>query len=69
MGGDIREALKKLNDRVLGRDGVTGTAVGAKGGSPCLKVYVRDSKAASGVPSKVDGFSVVTEVAGVFRRL
>lgn len=69
MSGDIRDALKKLNAQVLGRDGVTGTAVGQKGGSPCLKVYVRDAKAAAGVPSKVDGFRVVTETTGVFRRL
>lgn len=69
MSGDIESARRKLNAKVLGRDGVSGTAVGLKGGSPCLKVYVRDAAAAKAVPSSVDGFPVVTETTGTFRRL
>lgn len=69
MSAGIEAARKKLNAKVLGRDGVSGTAIGLKGGSPCLKVYVRDAAAAKGVPPSVGGFPVVTEVTGTFRRL
>lgn len=69
MSDDIRAAQSELNDRVLGRDGVTGTAIGLHKGDPCLKVYVRDRKAAGGLPAKVKGFRVVVEATGGFRRL
>ena len=54
---------------MLGKAGVTGTAIGMKGGGPCLKVYVSDKGAASSIPKKVDGFPVVVETTGSFRRL
>jgi hypothetical protein len=66
---DIKAAQAELNATVLGRDGVSGTAIGLHGGSPCLKVYVRDAKAARGLPKRVRGFRVVTEATGDFRRL
>ena len=69
MSGDIKAAQAKLNDRVLGKAGVTGTAIGLHDGSPCLKVYVRDRSSAGAVPKKVNGFRVVVEATGSFRRL
>ena len=69
MSDDIKAAQAKLNDRVLGKDGVTGTAIGLHDGSPCLKVYVRGKAAAGGIPRKVEGFRVVIEETGDFRRL
>lgn len=66
MTGDVVAAQKELNRKVLGTTGVTGTAIGEKGGKPCLKVYVSgDAK----VPKSVGGFSVVVEKVGEFRRL
>ena len=65
----VRKAQAELNDRVLGKPGVEGTAIGQVGGNACLKVYVSDPKAKSSVPSKVGGFRVVVERSGTFRKL
>jgi hypothetical protein len=62
-------AQGKLTSRVLGRPGVTGTAIGERGGKPCLKVYVSERDAGKTLPRTIDGFRVVIEVSGVFRRL
>ena len=69
MPGAIEAAQQELNDRVLGRDGISGTAIGLDGDDPVLKVYVRDDKAGKGVPKRVAGFRVVVETTGGFRRL
>ena len=69
MAGGIRAAQKALNDRVMGKPGVNGTAIGEQAGEPCLKVYVDDRSAAGQVPKAVDGYPVVVEVSGSFRRL
>lgn len=66
---DIRAAQSTLNDLVLGKPGVEGTAIGQAGGKPCLKVYVSDGKAKSAIPSKVAGFPVVVETTGRFGKL
>lgn len=68
MGADVKAALSALNDRVLGRKGVQGTAVGERGGAPCLVVYVSDEAACADVPGQVKGVPVRTEVSGGFRR-
>jgi len=65
----LEEAHGKLTDRVMGRPGVSGTAIGEHCGKPCLKVYVTDAKAGKSVPRTVGGFRVVIEVTGSFRRL
>ena len=69
MADDIRGAQRKLNDKVMGRPGVSGTAIGEKGGKPCLKVYLSDPEAGKSVPKNVGGFPVDAEVTGSFRRL
>ena len=65
----IETAHRKLTGRVMGREGVSGTGIGERGGQPCLKVYLSDRKAAGSVPKEVGGFPVVVEVTGHFRRL
>jgi hypothetical protein len=65
----LEAARKALTSKVMGKPGVTGTAIGEKGGKPCLMVYLSDPEAKKGVPSRVDGFPVVVEVSGTFRRL
>lgn len=66
---DIKAAQSTLNDMVMGKSGVEGTAIGLAGGKPCLKVYVSTDKAKSVVPGKVAGFPVVVEKSGTFGRL
>lgn len=68
MSDRLESARKSLTDKVMGRPGVTGTAIGEKAGKPCLKVYLSDPDAGKGIPSKVDGFPVEVEVSGTFRR-
>lgn len=69
MADDVRKAQESLNDKVLGKPGISGTAIGMKGGRPCLKVYVADDSAGRAVPKRVGGFPVVVETTGSFRRL
>jgi hypothetical protein len=66
---DAKRAQRELDGLVMGRDGVSGTAIAERGGKPCLKVYVRDAAAGRSVPKKVGGFPVVVEVSGSFKRL
>ncbi|MBT4189444.1 MAG: hypothetical protein HN645_01125 [Gemmatimonadales bacterium] len=64
---DINSAQRDLAQKVMGKPGVTGVAIGEKRGKPCLKVYV--SGAASGIPKSVGGYAVVTEKSETFRKL
>lgn len=63
----LKRAHRTLSSRVMGRSGVTGTAIGERGGTPCLKVYLSDASAAADVPDEVEGVPVVTEVTGQIR--
>ncbi len=69
MSNDLKSAHRELTGKVMGRTGVSGTAIGERGGKPCLKVYVSDSKAGRSIPKKIGGFKVVVEKTGAFRRL
>lgn len=69
MAGDLKAAHRELTDKVMGRKGVSGTAIGRVGGKPCLKVYVTDESGRRGVPNKVGGYPVVVENTGSFERL
>lgn len=73
MGADIdsslRDAHRQLNERVMGRPGVTGTAIGRHQGRPCLKVYVDGADAGRSIPKSVGGHPVVVEESGTLRRL
>jgi hypothetical protein len=65
----LEAAQTELTRLVMGRPGVSGTAVGERCGKPCLKVYVTDAGAAKGLPRRIQGFRVVVENTGTFRRL
>lgn len=69
MSGDIKAAHKALTAQVMGRPGVSGTAIGMSGGEACIMVYVTEKSAGKSVPRSFQGFKVVTEVTGSFRRL
>ena len=69
MDRKLDRAHQRLTDRVMGRPGVSGTAIGERGGKPCLKVYVSDAGAKKTIPRSQDGFPVVVEVSGRFKAL
>ena len=69
MDPKLEAAQRKLATRVMGRPGVTGTAIGERRGKVCLKVYVADKEAGRDLPRTVDGFPVDIEVTGTFNRL
>ena len=69
MADDLGQAHRELAAKVMGRKGVSGTAIGREGGRPCLKVYVNDPSAERAVPKKVAGYAVVVERTGAFKRL
>ena len=69
MSDGLKAAHKKLTDKVMGRSGVTGTAIGEKGGKPCLKVYVGDGKSGRDIPRTIGGYRVVVEKTGAIHRL
>lgn len=66
--GDIKGAHRKLTAAVMGKPGVSGTAIGQGASGPCLKVYLTDTSARSSLPKSVEGFKVVVEQTEVFRR-
>jgi len=68
VAGDLKAAHRELTARVMGRPGVSGTAVGERAGRPCLKVYLSDAKAEKDMPRSVGGYPVVVEVSGSFER-
>ena len=63
----MKGALGKLTKAVIDRPGVTGTAIGLSKGKPCLKVYVKDRRAAGKIPSRVDGHRVEVEETSTFK--
>ena len=69
MTDELKAAHRQLTAQVMGRQGVSGTAIGERGGKPCLKVYVSDASAARSVPKRVGGYPVVVETTGSFERL
>ena len=69
MAKDVKSAHRELTGKVMGRPGISGTAIGERGGKPCLKVYVSDKPAGRKVPKSVGGFTVVVERTGSFERL
>ena len=69
MADDLKAAHRELTARVMGRPGVSGTAIGERRGKPCLKVYVRDASAGRTVPKRVGGYPVVVETTGSLERL
>lgn len=64
----IRIAQRKLTDRVMGRPGVVGTAIGMARGDHCLKVLIEDERGRHYVPKEVDGYRVIIETTGRIRR-
>lgn len=66
MARDAASALRELTRSVMGRPGVSGTALGEARGKPCLKVYVSDPNVARSLPKSLEGYPVVVETTGAF---
>lgn len=71
MGDSIDRAHDRVTRRVIGMKGVSGTAIGTRGGEPCIKVYLEkdDRRLRSRLPRRAGGFPVDVEVTGRVRRL
>ena len=71
MSDSIEAAQKRVTRRVIGMKGVSGTAIGMRGGRPCIKVYLErdDKRLRSRLPRRAGGFPVEVEVTGRVRRL
>lgn len=67
MSEDLKAAHRELTERVMGRAGVAGTAIGERDGKSCLKVFVDDPSTVGSLPGRVRGYPVVTETTGPFR--
>ncbi|MCY4573230.1 MAG: hypothetical protein OXF01_10570 [Gemmatimonadetes bacterium] len=70
MSGSIDTAHDRVTRRVIGMKGVSGTAIGSRGGKPCIKVYLEkdDPRLRSRLPRRAGGFPVDVEVTGKVRR-
>ena len=70
MRDRFEDACNKVTRKVIGIEGVTGTAIGLKGGKTCVKVYLErdDPRLRAKVPRSVDGVKVDVEVTGKVRR-
>ena len=71
MSASIEAAHERVTRRVIGIQGVAGTAIGARGGKPCVKVYLEkdDPGLRSRIPRRAGGFPVDVEITGRMRRL
>lgn len=67
MDPELEAAHRELTDRVMGRSGIVGTAIGERDGELCLVVYLKSKKAGRDVPEALGGFRVVREVTGNIR--
>jgi hypothetical protein len=65
---NLEAAQRRLTDQVIDLEGVSGTAIGLDGDTPCLKVMVSTDEAAARIPKSMDGFKVVVESTGSFKR-
>ena len=70
MRDRFEDACKKVTRKVIGIDGVAGTAIGLRRGRACVKVYLErdDPRLRAKIPRSVDGVKVDVEVTGKMRR-
>jgi hypothetical protein len=67
----IDEVLAAHTDSLMALPGVVGTAIGLCEGQRCIKVFVADTseRTKGRIPSRLEGYRVVTEVTGAIRPL
>ena len=69
MKRSIEQAQSDLANQLLRRKGVSGVAIGAHKGQPCLKVYVSAPGPDKGIPNRFEGHPVMVVGGGPFRAL
>ena len=71
MSGSIEKAHDRVTRRVIGMKGVAGTAIGRRGGRPCIKIYLEkdDPGLRSRLPRRAGRYQVDVEVTGKVQRL
>lgn len=64
----IQAVLAAHNDSLMAVPGVVGTAIGRCHGSPCIRVFMRDSAAVTRarIADRLEGYPVRVEVTGEF---
>jgi hypothetical protein len=67
-GKSIEDVLAAHNESLMALPGVVGTAIGRCEGTPCIRVFMRDSAAArtTRVAGQLEGYPVRVEVSGMF---
>lgn len=70
MDDSVERARKQVTRKVMGMDGVVGTAIGLRGDGPCIKVYVEkdDERLRRRLPRSAGGVPVDVEVTGGMHR-
>lgn len=70
-GKTIQEVQKEHTDELMAVPGVAGTAIGMCNERPCIKVYVvkKTPELDRKIPDTLEGYPVMTEETGEFRRL
>jgi len=70
-GKTIQEVQKEHTNELMAVPGVVGTAIGACDEKPCIKVYVvkKTPELDRKIPDTLEGYPVMTEETGEFRRL
>lgn len=70
MDDSVESARKQVTRKVMGIDGVVGTAIGLKGDRPCIKVYLEkdDARLRRRLPRSAGGVPVDVEVTGGMQR-
>ena len=71
MSGSIDSAHDRVTRKVIGMKGVAGTAIGERGGKPCIKVYLEEDDKAlrRKMPRRIGQIPVDVEVTGKMTRL
>ena len=70
MSDRVEKARDRLNRRIMAIEGVVGTALGMRDGTPCIKVYVEtdDPELRAGLPRSAGGVPVEVEATGRIER-
>jgi hypothetical protein len=60
----IEQVQRENEPRWMSLSGVVGVGLGETGGKPCFVILLRDSIVPPGLPVTVEGYPVITTVAG-----
>ena len=66
----IEQVLKEKSDQWMAIAGVEGTAIGMHKGKPCVRIFtsVKIQELRDRIPTAVEGYPVIIEYTGAFRK-